>query len=137
MVPRVACLAYPQSKSFGFPENPPEGADPALSHVRSDATHWTVQEREAAKTLFLTADGLPTQLATTLSTTVSTHAKATVTIDEPKPVVAPGKAGRLMSKEEAQRVKEAIAKATSIEEIRRLERSLREGFMPNMDSVGA
>ncbi|GJE87727.1 leucine-rich repeat protein [Phanerochaete sordida] len=95
------------------------------------------KERDAAKALFLTADGLPTQLATTLSTTVSTHAKASVTIDEPKPVVQPGKAGRLMSKEEAQRVKEAIAKATSIEEIRRLERSLREGFMPNMDNVGA
>ncbi|EKM60822.1 uncharacterized protein PHACADRAFT_246989 [Phanerochaete carnosa HHB-10118-sp] len=95
------------------------------------------KERDAAKALFLTADGLPTQLATTLSTTVSTHTKAPVAIDEPKPMVAPGKAGRLMSKEEAQRVKEAIAKATSIEEIRRLERSLREGFLPDMDSVGA
>ena len=98
---------------------------------------FMVQERQAAKTLFLTADNLPTQLATTLSTTVSTHAKAPVTTDEPKPVVAPGKAGRLMTKEEAQRVKDAIAKATSIEEIRRLERSLKEGFMPSMDAVGA
>ena len=60
-----------------------------------------------------------------------------MTTDEPKPVVAPGKAGRLMSKEDAQRVKEAIAKATSVEEIRRLERSLKEGFLPGMDSVGA
>ena len=42
-----------------------------------------------------------------------------------------------MSKEDAQRVKEAIAKATSVEEIRRLERSLKEGFLPGMDSVGA
>jgi U2 small nuclear ribonucleoprotein A' len=46
-------------------------------------------------------------------------------------------AGRLMSKEEAQRVKDAIGKATSVEEIRRLERSLREGFMPTMDAIGA
>ena len=60
-----------------------------------------------------------------------------MTTDEPKPVVAPGKAGRLMSKEDAQRVKEAIAKATSVEEIRRLERSLKEGLLPGMDSVGA
>ena len=60
-----------------------------------------------------------------------------MTTDEPKPVVAPGKAGRLMSKEDAQRGKEAIAKATSVEEIRRLERSLKEGFLPGMDSVGA
>lgn len=42
-----------------------------------------------------------------------------------------------MSKEDAQRVKEAIAKATSVEEIRRLERSLKEGFLPELDSVGA
>ncbi|KZT06322.1 L domain-like protein [Laetiporus sulphureus 93-53] len=96
------------------------------------------KERQTAKTLFLTADKLPTQLATTLSTTVSTHtSKAPVATDEPKPAIVHGKAGRLMSKEEAEKVKEAIARATSIEEIRRLERSLREGFMPEMQSVGA
>ncbi|PCH33361.1 L domain-like protein [Wolfiporia cocos MD-104 SS10] len=96
------------------------------------------KERQAAKTLFLTADGLPTQLATTLSTTVTTHSsKPPVLSDEPKPAPAAGKAGRLMSKEEAQRVREAIARATSIEEIRRLERSLKEGFLPDMQSVGA
>ena len=95
------------------------------------------QERQAGKTLFLTADGLLTQLATTISTTVSTHHNAPVTTDEPKPVIAPGKAGRLMSKADQQRVREAIAKATSVEEIRRLERSLKEGFLPDMESVGA
>ncbi|THV06056.1 L domain-like protein [Dendrothele bispora CBS 962.96] len=96
------------------------------------------KERTAAKQLFVTADNLPTALATTLSTTVSGHAtKAVLTIDEPKPAAAMAKAGRLMSKEDAERVKAAIAKAGSIEEIRRLERSLREGYMPEMDSVGA
>lgn len=95
------------------------------------------QERQAAKALFLTADNLPTKLATTIAATVSSHSKAPVTTDEPKPVIEPGKAGRLMSKEEAQRVKDAIAKASSVEEVRRLERSLKEGFMPTMDAVGA
>ncbi|KAI0728566.1 L domain-like protein [Fomitopsis betulina] len=96
------------------------------------------KERQAAKSLFLTADNLPTQLADTLSKTVSTHAaKAPVATDEPKPAAGPGKAGRLMSKEEAEKVKEAISRATSIEEIRRLERSLREGFLPDMQAVGA
>ena len=86
----------------------------------------------------MTADGLPTQLATTLSTTVTTHAaKQALNTDEPRPAVVPGKAGRLMSKEEADKVREAIAKATSVEEIRRLERSLKEGFMPSMEAVGA
>ena len=86
----------------------------------------------------MTADNLPTQLADTLSKTVSAHAaKAPVATDEPKAVSGPGKAGRLMSKEEAEKVKEAIARATSIEEIRRLERSLREGFLPDIQAVGA
>jgi U2 small nuclear ribonucleoprotein A' len=88
--------------------------------------------------LFLTAEGLPNALATTISTTVSKQgATAAVTIDEPKPAALSGRAGRLMSKEDAEKVKQAIAKATSIEEIRRLERSLREGYMPSMESVGA
>ena len=42
-----------------------------------------------------------------------------------------------MSKEEADKVREAIARATSVEEIRQLERMLKEGFMPEVDSVGA
>ncbi|KAG1801372.1 L domain-like protein [Suillus plorans] len=96
------------------------------------------KEREAGKSLFLTAEGLPTALATTISTTISKQgSKAAVTLDEPKPAALSGKAGRLMSKEDAEKVKLAIAKATSIEEIRRLERSLREGYMPSMESVGA
>lgn len=61
-----------------------------------------------------------------------------LTIDEPK--IAPGvrgKAGYLMSKEDQEHVKAAIAKATSMEEIRRLERSLRDGYLPEMESIGA
>ncbi|CAK5280083.1 unnamed protein product [Mycena citricolor] len=96
------------------------------------------KERKTAKSLFLTADNLPTALATTLSTTVSTQStKSVITTDEPKIASLTGKAGRLMSKEDAEKVKAAIAKATSMEEVRRLERSLREGYMPEMESVGA
>jgi len=96
------------------------------------------KERQAGKALFVTAENLPTALATTLSTTVSTQSsKAVITTDEPKMTPLMGKAGRLMSKEDAEKVKAAIAKATSMEEVRRLERSLREGYMPEMESVGA
>lgn len=96
------------------------------------------KERETGKSMFLTAEGQLNALATTISTTVSKHGtKTTNTIDEPKLALPAGKAGRLMTKEEVERVKQAIAKATSIEEIRRLERSLKEGYMPGMDSVGA
>ncbi|KAF8506903.1 L domain-like protein [Russula emetica] len=96
------------------------------------------KERQAAKGLFLTPDGLLNALATTLSTTVSTGAAKNVTMaEEPRPAMAPGKAGRLLTKDEANKVREAITKATSVEEIRRLERSLKEGFLPSMESVGA
>ncbi|KAF8640985.1 hypothetical protein AX17_000630 [Amanita inopinata Kibby_2008] len=96
------------------------------------------KERETARKLFLTPDGLLTQLATTLSTSVSVQsAKPALTIDEPKPVPVSGKAGRLMSKEDQDKVKAAIANAKSMEEVRRLERSLREGYLPDMESVGA
>jgi U2 small nuclear ribonucleoprotein A' len=69
---------------------------------------------------------------------VSTQStKTAITTDEPKPAPLMGKAGRLMSKEDAEKVKAAIAKASSMEEVRRLERSLREGYMPEIESVGA
>lgn len=124
------------AESYRFPENPRQGA-------RADQPSGTTklicatQEREAAKSLFLTAEGLPTALATTISTTVSTSSKVAVTTDEPRPAASTVKAGRLMSKEDADKVKQAIAKATSVEEIKRLERSLREGYMPSLDAVGA
>ncbi|KAF9654227.1 L domain-like protein [Thelephora ganbajun] len=92
------------------------------------------KERQQAKGLFLTSDNLPNTLATQLSTTVSSTTTATITTDEPRPTP---KAGRLMSKEEADRVRQAIADATSVEEVRRLERSLREGYLPGVDAVGA
>ncbi|KAJ7293200.1 leucine-rich repeat-domain-containing protein [Mycena rebaudengoi] len=96
------------------------------------------KERQNAKALFVTAENLPTALATTISTTVSTQSsKAVITTDEPRAPVPTGKAGRLMSKEDAEKVKAAIAKATTVEEMRRLERSLREGYVPEMESVGA
>ncbi|TEB35100.1 L domain-like protein [Coprinellus micaceus] len=95
------------------------------------------KEREAAKSLFLTADGKENALATSIISSVSTRAgKPSLTIDEPKAPM-PGRAGRLLSKEEQDRVKAAIAKATSMEEVRRLERALKEGYVPELDSVGA
>ena len=57
-------------------------------------------------------------------------------MDEPKAAPTQVKAGRLMTKEEAARTRAAIAAATSSEEIQKLERSLREGWIPN-DPVGA
>jgi len=85
----------------------------------------------------LTQDDLPTVLATSLQSTVTTAAvKAALlaaAVDEPSPSLAmiPGKAGRLMTAEEKQKVKMAIANAKSAEEIKQLERNLKEGWIPN------
>jgi len=95
------------------------------------------KERAQARSLFVTAEGLPTALATTISTTITNYSTKSLTIDEPKVAPSTIKAGRLMSKEDQDKVRAAIAKATSIEEVRRLERSLREGYVPELDSVGA
>ncbi|KAF5314080.1 hypothetical protein D9611_006766 [Ephemerocybe angulata] len=95
------------------------------------------KERAAAKALFMTAEQKETALATSIISNVSTRAaKPALTIDEPKASMS-GKAGRLLSKEEQDRVKAAIAKATSMEEVRRLERALKEGYVPELESVGA
>ncbi|KAH8120656.1 L domain-like protein [Phellopilus nigrolimitatus] len=96
------------------------------------------KERQAAKSLFVTPDGLLTALASTLSTTVSSNTtKAPVHADEPKAASANVKAGRLMTDEEKARVRAAIAAAGSAEEVQKLERSLREGWVPNVNPVGA
>jgi len=90
------------------------------------------QERDYALTLFLTQDKLPTALATTLQSTVSSkRAAAPAPIDEPRATVASGKAGRLMTEEERTKVKLAIANAHSAEEIRKLEQQLQEGWIPS------
>ena len=94
------------------------------------------QERTHAKTLFLTPDELETALATQLASTVTTNAAKAATasiVDEPSAARAAsgsGKAGRLMTVEEKARIKAAIAKATSADEIKTLERCLREGWIP-------
>jgi U2 small nuclear ribonucleoprotein A' len=84
----------------------------------------------------LTPDELETALAGQLAATVTTNAaKAAVAavLDEPRASSSggqPGRAGRLMTAEEKARIKAAIAKATSAEEIKKLEQSLREGWIP-------
>lgn len=96
------------------------------------------KERQAAQSLFVTPEGLLTGLASTISTTVSSNAAKTATnADEPKAASAQVKAGRLMTDEEKSRVRAAIAAAKTTEEIQRLERSLREGWVPDTSQVGA
>ncbi|KAG8759607.1 U2 snRNP complex subunit [Serendipita sp. 396] len=99
-----------------------------------DFTRIKDKERKQGETLFLTPDSLETALASQLAATVTTNAaKAAVaaTLDEPRASGSnAGRAGRLMTAEEKARIKAAIARAASAEEIKALERKLREGWVP-------
>jgi len=92
------------------------------------------KERKQAETLFLTPDKLPTSLSTTLSATrttaVSISSNVTPETGLAKTFV-PGASGRLMTAEEKGRIRDALAKAGSAEEVRKLEQELREGWIPS------
>lgn len=94
------------------------------------------QERKAAKQLFLTPDKLPTSLATSLSSTRTSAAAALAQQTNESLVsatarsIVPGAAGRLMTAEEKERIREAIKASKNAEEVRKLEQQLREGYIP-------
>jgi len=94
------------------------------------------KERQAAQQLFLTPDKLPTSLYTTLLQTRTTAVAAASSADSEEATggsktFVPGASGRLMTAEEKNRIRDALTKATSAEEVRRLERQLREGYIPS------
>lgn len=115
-------------------------------HLRSlDFERVKDKERVRAKGLFLSKDGTPTALATQFSeasastsaanapTLVSNGTTTGAKTFEPgveSNAGAAGKAGRLLTKEEKERVRQAIEGAESVEEIRRLQRMLAQGFVP-------
>ncbi|CED84999.1 U2-associated snRNP A' protein [Phaffia rhodozyma] len=99
-----------------------------------DYTRIKDQERTTAKELFLTPPphSQPNSLATSLLTSskaASSSASAPVTKSGPAGVQN-GQKGRLMSEEDREKVKQAILKAESTEEVRSLERMLAEGHVP-------
>lgn len=86
----------------------------------------------------MTAEGLPTALATSIQEAASAQPSGPTFTpggddgrgsDDRQPGKA-GAAGRLMTADERARVREAIAQASSAEEIKRLERALRDGYVP-------
>jgi len=93
------------------------------------------KERSQAKTLFLTQDSLPTALATSLSSsrtavTAGAIAASATPVSGASKTFVPGASGRLLTAEEKERVKEAIKNAGSVEEVRKIESMMREGWVP-------
>lgn len=108
--------------------------------LSSSVLYQRCQDREHANSLFLTAASEPTPLHQQFISLVQTGRVApSLTSKTFEPGVeqaettttgaGAGNAGRLLSKEEKDRVRTAIEKAESVEEIRRLQRMLAQGFM--------
>ncbi|GAA5850893.1 hypothetical protein JCM8547_009123 [Rhodosporidiobolus lusitaniae] len=93
------------------------------------------KDREHAVSLFQNADGTPTALHEAFTTAAAAGLAAPALSSktfEPgvEQAATAGKAGRLLTKEEKERVRQAIEGAESVEEIRRLQRMLAQGFVP-------
>ncbi|GAA5844899.1 hypothetical protein JCM9279_000036 [Rhodotorula babjevae] len=115
-----------------------------LAHLRSlDYERVTLRDRQHAKALFETPAGDPTDLHTAFLAAAAQGALGAApslvptagarTFEpgvEPTEAAAAGKAGRLLTRDEKDRVRKAIEGAESVEEIRRLQRMLAQGFVP-------
>jgi U2 small nuclear ribonucleoprotein A' len=87
------------------------------------------KERQQARTLFQTETGEWTPLATSISAQV-TAAPSTNGVKTFEPGMQSEDKGRLLTADDKQRIKQAIESATSIEEVRKLQRALELGFVP-------
>jgi U2 small nuclear ribonucleoprotein A' len=99
-------------------------------------------ERASAKSLFEDAEtGLPSQLAHSLTSEAATNAAnaaANAVLAQSSTGAsknANGAAARSMTEDEKARVREAIKGASSIEEVKRLQRMLAEGKVPEGQAV--
>jgi U2 small nuclear ribonucleoprotein A' len=98
-------------------------------------------ERAAAKSLFEDAEtGLPSQLAHSLTSEAATNAanaaaNAVLAQSSGASKNVNGGAARSMTEDEKARVREAIKGASSVEEIKKLQRMLAEGKVPEGQTV--
>lgn len=87
-------------------------------------------ERQSARSLYTTAEGSPTELAASMGAqSVQIEPQANGKTFE-VPGSAPSK-GKGLTEEQKQRVRKAIEKAGTLEEIQRLKRMLQDGFIPD------
>ncbi len=87
-------------------------------------------ERASGKTLFETPEThLPTKLALSLTSDAANSISLSATTKTGGVDIVGGK-GRLMDDEEKKKIRELIKAASSVDEIRRLEKVLSEGRVP-------
>jgi len=94
-------------------------------------------ERAKARELFEDAEtGRPNELANKLSIAAAA-APGTSAMAAKARAAAAGAKGRLMTPDEKRRVLEALTKAQTAEEVRKLERMLADGLVPEGETVAA
>lgn len=91
------------------------------------------RERQLAKQLMETADGRPSALAVSLSSSGKANNEVNSngmkkTFEVGSTIAQDGAAGRKMTAEERRAIEEAIERSTSLEEIKKLEDRLRLGY---------
>ena len=87
--------------------------------VVAPLTLYDVQDKATAKALFLTPESTSTALAVSLLDSATTTANGIAKTFEPgMDGEASGKAGRLLSKDEKERVRKAIEGASTVDEVR-------------------
>ena len=105
-----------------------------------DFTRIKDVERAAARRLFTDpTTSLPTALAHQLSTSIASVPGATAMSNSKSSfspgLTAKGGKGRLMTPDEKKKVVEALTRAKTAEEVRKLERMLAEGLIPEGEVV--
>ncbi|TIA90785.1 hypothetical protein E3P99_01387 [Wallemia hederae] len=108
----------------------------SIPHLRVlDYERVTDKERKEAKDLFETSDGRPTAAAQDIRSLKSKGSDEDTSKNEN--TFIPGgedtSKGRLLTAEDRENIRKAIMDADSVDEVARLERMLRDGFIPGQE----
>lgn len=102
------------------------------------------KERDHARSLFVDAEDVPTELARSMGAAQANgaangngQAPRSRTFEPGGAQLEGAKVGKGLTDEQKQRVRKAIEKAGTLEEIQRLKRMLQDGFLPDEKTAKA
>lgn len=102
-----------------------------------DFTKVKQKEREHARSLFVTDDGRPTSLATSMGGQSVSAEQAASGAKGAKTFEVDNAQNKGLTDEQKMRIRKAIEKAGTLEEIQRLKRMLADGFVPDERTLKA
>lgn len=98
-----------------------------------DYERVTDKERKEAQELFETSDGRPTAAAQEIRALKTTRSDELDASNDNTFVPGGEDKGRLLTAEDRENIRKAIMEASSVDEVARLERMLRDGFIPGQE----